>query len=61
MKNTEFFEEVKISGVSYLVPRALKFSDVGGTYTDLILNFEEGIVMLPTRRKTPYIQTDLCR
>jgi hypothetical protein len=53
MKNTEFFEEVKISGVSYLVPRALKFMDVSGTYTDLILNFEEGIVVLPTRRKTP--------
>ena len=52
MKNTEFFEEVKISGVSYLVPRALKFVDVSGTYTDLILNFEEGIVVLPTRRKT---------
>jgi hypothetical protein len=51
-KNTEFFEEVKISGVSYLVPRALKFSDVSGTYTDLILNFEEGSVVLPTRRKT---------
>ena len=55
MKNTEFFEEVKISGVSYLVPRALKFMDVTGTYTDLILNFEEGIVVLPTRRKTPLL------
>jgi len=53
MKNTEFFEEVKISGVSYLVPRALKFVDASGTYTDLILNFEEGSVSLPTRRKTP--------
>jgi len=53
MKNTEFFEEVKISGVSYLVPRALKFVDVTGTYTDLILSFEEGTVVLPTRRKTP--------
>jgi hypothetical protein len=53
MKNTEFFEEVKISGVSYLVPRALKFVDASGTYTDLILNFEEGSVALPTRRKTP--------
>jgi len=51
MKNTEFFEEVKISGVSYLVPRALKFVDVSGMYTDLILNFEEGTVVLPTRRK----------
>jgi hypothetical protein len=51
MKNTEFFEEVKISGVSYLVPRALRFVDVTGTYTDLILNFEEGTVVLPTRRK----------
>ncbi len=53
MKNTEFFEEVKISGVSYLVPRALKFVDSTGTYTDLILNFDEGTVNLPTRRKTP--------
>jgi len=53
MKNTEFFEEVKISGVSYLVPRALKFVDVAGIYTDLILNFEEGTVVLPTRRKIP--------
>ncbi len=52
MKNTEFFEEVKISGVSYLVPRALRFADVTGTYTDLILNFDEGTVVLPTRRKT---------
>ena len=52
MKNTEFFEEVKISGVSYLVPRALKFVDSTGTYTDLILNFDEGAVILPTRRKT---------
>jgi hypothetical protein len=51
MKNTEFFEEVKISGVSYLVPRALRFVDVTGTYTDLILNFDEGTVALPTRRK----------
>ena len=53
MKNTEFFEEVKISGVSYLVPRALKFVDVAGIYTVLILNFEEGTVVLPTRRKIP--------
>lgn len=52
MKNTEFFEEVKISGVSYLVPRSPKFIDTSGTYTDLILNFEEGTVVLPTRRKT---------
>jgi hypothetical protein len=53
VKNTEFFEEIKISGVSYLVPRALKFVDASGTYTDLILIFEEGAVVLPTRRKTP--------
>jgi hypothetical protein len=53
MKNTEFFEEVKISGVSYLVPRALRFIDVTGIYTDLILGFEDGTVVLPTRRKTP--------
>ena len=53
MKNTEFFEEVKISGVSYLVPRALKFADSAGIYTDLMLNIEEGTVVLPTRRKIP--------
>jgi hypothetical protein len=53
MKNTEFFEEVKISGVSYLVPRALRFVDASGTYSDLVLNFEEGAVVLPSRRKTP--------
>ncbi len=52
-KNTEFFEEVKISGVSYLVPRALKFVDATGIYTDLILNFEEGMAVMPTRRKMP--------
>lgn len=53
MKNTEFFEEIKISGVSYLVPRALRFIDSTGTYTDLVLNFEEGTVVMPSRRKTP--------
>lgn len=59
MKNTEFFEEVKISGVSYLVPRALKFVDSSGTYTDLILSFDEGTVALPTRRKTPSLPEPL--
>ncbi|VVB66838.1 Uncharacterised protein [uncultured archaeon] len=53
MKNTEFFEEVKISGVSYLVPRALKFIDATDMYTDLILNFEEGMAVMPARRKMP--------
>jgi hypothetical protein len=51
MKNTEFFEEVKISGVSYLVPRSSRFVDSSGVYTDLLLNFEEGAVTLPKRRK----------
>jgi hypothetical protein len=51
MKNTEFFEEVKISGVSYLVPRSSRFIDSSGVYTDLILNFEGGEVTLPKRRK----------
>ncbi|MFB3766007.1 MAG: hypothetical protein ACE14P_12280 [Methanotrichaceae archaeon] len=53
MKNTEFFEEVKISGVSYLVPHASRFIDVSGTYTDLAFDFDAGTVMLPTRRKMP--------
>jgi hypothetical protein len=52
-KNTEFFEEVKISGVSYLVPRAKMFVDSSGTYTELSFNFEEGTIVLPTRRKVP--------
>lgn len=53
MKNTEFFEEVKISGVSYLVPRALRFIDASGTYTDLAFDFDAGTAVLPTRRKIP--------
>jgi hypothetical protein len=53
MKNTEFFEEVKISGVSYLVPRALRFIDSSGTYTDLAFDFDAGTAILPTRRKIP--------
>lgn len=53
MKNTEFFEEVKISGVSYLVPHALRFIDASGTYSDLAFDFDEGTVLLPTRRKVP--------
>lgn len=53
MKNTEFFEEVKISGVSYLVPHALRFMDSSGTYTDLAFDFDAGTVLLPTRRKVP--------
>jgi hypothetical protein len=53
MKNTEFFEEIKISGVSYLVPRAERFVDISGTYTDLSFDFDQGIVVLPARRKTP--------
>jgi hypothetical protein len=50
-KNTEFFEEVKISGVSYLVPRARRFVDASGIYTDLVFGFDEGTVILPARKK----------
>jgi hypothetical protein len=50
-KNTEFFEEVKISGVSYLVPRSRRFVDSSGIYTDLMFNFDEGTVILPARKK----------
>jgi hypothetical protein len=50
-KNTEFFEEVKISGVSYLVPRARRFVDASGVYTDLVFSFDEGTVILPARKK----------
>jgi len=51
MRSTEFFDEIKISGISYLVPRALCFADETNIYTDLTLNFDEGTVTLPKRRK----------
>ncbi len=53
IKNTEFFEEVKISWVTYLVPKAKMFVDASGTYTELAFNFDEGTVVFPTRRKVP--------
>ena len=51
MRSTGFFEEVKISGISYLIPRAKRFVDETGTYTDLILHLERGEVILPRRDK----------
>ncbi len=51
MRSTGFFEEVKISGISYLIPKARRFVDETGTYTDLILNLEKGEVLLPKREK----------
>jgi hypothetical protein len=52
-KSTEFFDEVKISGVSYLVPKAKRFIDTSGTYTDLAFDFDLPAVTLPARRKMP--------
>jgi hypothetical protein len=51
MRSTGFFEEVKISGISYLIPKARRFVDETGTYTDLILDLENGEVVLPKRDK----------
>jgi len=51
MRSTEFFEEVKISGISYLIPKARRFVDETGNYTDLILELENGEVVLPRREK----------
>ncbi len=51
MRSTGFFEEVKISGISYLIPKARRFVDETGTYTDLILDLEKGEVVLPRREK----------
>ena len=51
MRSTGFFEEVKISGISYLIPKASRFVDETGTYTDLILDLEKGEVVLPKRDK----------
>jgi hypothetical protein len=55
MRSTGFFEEVKISGISYLIPKARRFVDETGTYTDLILDLEKGEVVLPRREKTSAI------
>ena len=54
-RSTGFFEEVKISGISYLIPKARRFVDETGTYTDLILDLEKGEVVLPKRDKTSAI------
>ena len=51
MRSTGFFEEVKISGISYLIPKARSFADETGTYTDLKLDLENGAVVLPRRDK----------
>jgi len=51
MRSTGFFEEVKISGISYLIPKARRFVDETGTYTDLILDLGKGEVVLPRREK----------
>lgn len=56
MKNTEFFDEVKISGVSYLIPKASHFVDSAGVYTDLIFDFDRGTVTLPSRRKVSLLK-----
>jgi hypothetical protein len=55
MRSTGFFEEVKISGISYLIPKARRFVDETGTYTDLILDLEKGEVVLPRREKSSAI------
>ncbi len=48
MKNTQFFEErdFETKGV-YLSPKALRFKDCGGRYSDLIFDFDNGAVALP--------------
>jgi len=51
MRTTDFFDEVKISGISYLIPKAKRFIDETGTYSDLILDFDQGAVTLPKRKK----------
>lgn len=54
--NTEFFEEYDLGkkGV-YLIPRALKFKDIGGKYSNLFFDFEKGIVTMPKLEHTPII------
>ncbi|TRZ67294.1 MAG: hypothetical protein D4Q77_03305 [Methanothrix sp.] len=51
MRTTDFFDEVKISGISYLIPKAKRFIDETGTYSDIILDFDQGAVTLPKRKK----------
>lgn len=54
--NTEFFEEFDFGkkGV-YLIPKALKFKDRGGKYSNLVFDFEKGIVTMPKLEQTPII------
>ncbi len=51
MRTTDFFDEVKISGISYLMPKAKRFIDETDTYSDLILDFDQGAATLPKRKK----------
>ena len=43
----------RFPGSHILVPKAVKFIDASGMYTDLVFDFNSGSVTLPTRRKMP--------
>lgn len=53
MQNTQFFDEIDFGtkGV-YLLPKALKYRDRSGKYSDLIFDFENGAVILPELNPT---------
>jgi len=55
MQETAFFEERNfgIKGV-YLLPKASRFKDKSGRYSDLIFDFENGNVTLPELKTQPF-------
>ncbi len=52
-ENSQFFDEIDFGtkGV-YLLPKALKYRDRSGKYSDLIFDFENGAVTLPELNQT---------
>jgi len=49
LKNSPDFFEVRNFGTKgvYLIPKALKFKDIGGKYSPLIFDFDKGTVKMP--------------
>lgn len=48
VENSEFFNDINMKGLGvFLLPKAVRFADARGRYTDLIFDFENGEVVLP--------------
>lgn len=59
MENTQFFDEIDFGtkGV-YLLPKAFRLKDGGGKYSNLIFDFDNGVVTLPELKTKPDVQKD---